>query len=178
MRIRAIIIIALMVIAPVVGVLLAINLTEPPSNLSNGIPGLPSSYVLLDSPSGYFNGTKLFLVSAKYTYGTHNGQACFIIYATVRNDYTAQQPPPMDNFPGNSSGTAYFGLTAKLYGQTGLIAARDVTSPGSTPLGVPEVGLDSGQTYTYQIDMATSNARANVDNYSIDLVAIAGYPIP
>jgi hypothetical protein len=174
MRVGAIIIIALVVIASVVAVLLAINLTKPPLN---GIPGFPSSYILLND-TGYLNGTKLFLVSAKYTYGTHNGQACFIIYATVRNDYTAQQPPPMDNFGGNSSGTAYFGLTAKLYGQTGLIAARDVTSPESPPLGVPEIGLDSGQTYTYQIDMATSNARANVDNYSIDLVAIAGYPIP
>ncbi len=111
-------------------------------------------------------------------YGTHNGQACFIIYATVRNDYTAQQPPPMDNFGSNSSGTVYFGLTAKLYGQNGLIATRDVTSPGSEPLGVPEIGLDSGQTYTYQIDMATSNAQANVDNYSIILIDIAGYPIP
>jgi hypothetical protein len=168
MRVGAIIIIALVMVASVVAVVLAINLTKPPLN---GIPGLPSSYVLLNQ-SGYLNGTKLFLVSAKYTYGTHNGQACFIIYATVRNDYTA------DNFGGNSSGTAYFGLTAKLYGQTGLIAARDVTSPGSAPLGVPEIGLDSGQTYSYQIDMATSNARANVDNYNIYLVAIAGYPIP
>jgi hypothetical protein len=172
MRVGAIISIALVVLASVAVVLLAINLTKPPLN---GIPELPSSYVLLNDP-GYLNGTKLFLVSAKTTYGTHNGQACFIIYATVRNDYTTQQPPPMDNFEGNSSRTAYFGFTAKLYGQTGLIAARDVTSPESPPLGVPEIGLDSGQTYTYQIDMATSNR--NVDNYSIDLVAIAGYPIP
>jgi hypothetical protein len=106
----------------------------------------------------------------------HNGQACFIINATVRNDYTAQQPPPMDNFPGNSSGTAYFGLTAKLYDKTGLIASSDVTSPGSAPLGVTEIGLDSGQTYTVEIDMATSSR--NVDNYSINILDIAGYPIP
>jgi hypothetical protein len=175
MRVGAIITIALVVLASVAVVLLAINLTKPPSRGNPELP--PSAYVLLND-GGYLNGTKLVLVSAKYTDGTHNGQACFIICATVRNDYTAQQQPPMDNFGGNSSGTAYFGLTAKLYGQTGLIAARDVTSPESPPLGVPEIGLDSGQTYSYQIDMATSNARANVDNYNIYLVAIAGYPIP
>ena len=176
MRVGAVIIIALVAAASVVAIVLALNLTKPASNTNPNLP--PSAYVLLDGPPGYFNGTKLFLVSAKYTYGTHDGQACFIINATVRNDYTAQQPPPMDNCPGNSSGTVYFGLTAKLYGQTGLIAAKDVTNPGSAPLGVPQIGLDSGQTYTYQIDMAISNAQACVDNYAIDLVSIAGYPIP
>jgi hypothetical protein len=176
MRVGAIIIISLVVIAPVAIVLLAINLTNPPLKGNPELP--PSSYLLLDSPPGYLNGTKLFLVSAKYAYGTHDGQACFIIYATIRNDYTAQQAPPMDNFGGKSSGTAYFGLTAKLYGQIGLITAKDVTSPGSAPLGVPENSLDSGQTYPYQIDMATSHTRSNVDNYSIELEAIAGYPIP
>ena len=125
---------------------------------------------------GYLNASRLFLVSANASYGIHNGQACFIINATVRNDYTAQLPPPMDNFPGNSSGIAYFGLTAKLYGKEGLIASSDLTSPGSVPLGVPEIGLDSGQTYTVEIDMATSSR--NVENYSINLIDIAGYPIP
>jgi len=58
---RAIVIIALVMVASVVAVLLAINLTKPSLN---GIPGLPSSYVLLNG-GGYLNGTKLFLVSAK-----------------------------------------------------------------------------------------------------------------
>jgi hypothetical protein len=44
------------------------------------------------------------------------------------------------------------------------------------PLGVSEIGLDSGQIYKVEIDMATSNF--NVNNYSIELVDIAGYPIP
>ena len=56
------------------------------------------------------------------------------------------------------------------------VFANDVTSPGSVPLGVSEIGLDSGQIYKVEIDMATSNF--NVNNYSIELVDIAGYPIP
>src|SRR5271157_6011084 len=108
MKVKAIVIIALAVTALAVAILLTVNLartisTEPlaaNANLNN---------------AGYLAGSKLFLLSANATYVTHDGQVCFIIEATVRNDYTAQQPPPMDNFPGNSSGAAYFGLTAKLY---------------------------------------------------------------
>lgn len=164
------VIIALGVIALVAAAaLLVINLAKSPSSK------IPAADAKLINP-GYLDGTKLFLASANATYGTYNGQACFIITATVRNDYTAQYLPPMDNFPSNSSGWAYFGLTAKLYNKTGLIASSDVTSPGSAPLGVPQIGLSSGQTYTVEIDMATSSQ--NVDNYSINLIAIAGYPIP
>ena len=126
--------------------------------------------------AGYLDSSKLFLISAYSYYGKYNGQECFIIEATVRNDYTAQMPPPMDNFPGNSSGTAYFGLTAKLYVKNTAIQSEDVDQPGSSPLGVPQIGLGSGDTYVVEIDMATSNH--NVDNYTINLVGLAGYPIP
>ena len=126
--------------------------------------------------AGYLDSSKIFLISSYSYYGKYDGQECFIIEATVRNDYTAQQPPPMDNFPGNSSGTAYFGLTAKLFVKNTPIQSDDVTSPGSAPLGVPQIGLGSGDTYVVEIDMATTNH--NVGNYTIDLVGLAGYPIP
>ncbi len=162
-------IVALVIVASVAAILLAINLAKPTLNQ------ISVANAKLDD-AGYLNGTKLFLISAKTMYGTHDGQACFIIDATVRNDYSAQEPPPMNNFGGNSTGTAYFGLTGKLYDETGQIASSDVTSPGSAPLGVPEIGLDSGQTYKMEIDLATSSH--DVDNYSISLIDIAGYPIP
>ena len=40
--------------------------------------------------AGYLDSSKLFLISAYSYYGKYNGQECFIIEATVRNDYTAQ----------------------------------------------------------------------------------------
>jgi hypothetical protein len=169
MKASVTVVIALVAIASIATALSVMNLAKSSSSR------IPAADAKIDY-TGYLNGTKLFLVSANATYGMHSGQACFIITATIRNDYTAQQPPPMDNYAGNSSGTAYFGLTAKLYDKTGLITSSDVTSPGSAPLGVPEIGLDSGQTYTVEIDMTTSSQ--NVDNYSINLIAIAGYPIP
>jgi DNA-binding HxlR family transcriptional regulator len=126
--------------------------------------------------AGYLSGSRLYLVSANASYQIINGKACLVIDATVRNDYTAQEPPPMDNSGINSTGTAYFGLTAILYEGHKVASSEDVTSTGSSPLGVPQNGLGSDQTAVIQIDMATSDH--NVDGYSIYLIAIAGYPIP
>ena len=134
---------------------------------------VPAADAKLDNP-GYLAGSRLFLVSANTSYGIHNGQECFIINATIRNDYTAQQPPPMDNWSSPSDVTAWFGLTATLYDRNGQVNASNV-DPG-VPLGVPEVGLDGGETATFVINMGTSSRI--VSNYSIILVDIAGYPIP
>ena len=82
----------------------------------------------------------------------------------------------MDNSTVNSSGTAYFGLTATLYCNNAQISANDITSPGSVPLGVPQIALASGQTTTVEIDMATSDR--NISSYIIDPIAVEGYPIP
>jgi len=149
--------------------LVVINLAQKPSH------EVLTSNAKLNN-AGYLAGSKLFLVSANAAYGVHGGQACFIITATIRNDYTAQQPPPMDNSTINSSGTAYIGLTATLYSNNAQISANDITSPGSAPLGVPQIALASGQTTTIEIDMATSNR--NISSYTIDLIAVEGYSIP
>ena len=125
---------------------------------------------------GYLSGSKLYLISANSSYQTINGKACLVIDATIRNDYTAQEPPPMDNSGINNTGMAYFGLTAILYEGNKIVSSEDVTSTGSSPLGVPQIGLGSGQTSVIPIDMETSSH--NVDGYSIFLIAIAGYPIP
>jgi DNA-binding HxlR family transcriptional regulator len=138
---------------------------------SNGV----SSSAKLNN-AGYLSGSKLYLISANASYETINGKTCLVIDATVRNDYTSQEPPPMDNSGINSTGTAYFGLTAILYEEHKIISSEDVTSIGAAPLGVPQNSLESGQTAVIQIDMTTSNH--NVDSYSVYLLAIAGYPIP
>ena len=126
--------------------------------------------------AGYLSGSKLYLISGNASYEKINGKACLVINATVRNDYTSQDPPPMDNSGINSTGMAYFGLTAILYEGNKIISSEDVTSTGSSPLGVPQIGLGSGKTAVIQIDMATSTH--NVDSYSIYLIMVAGYSIP
>ncbi len=126
--------------------------------------------------AGYLPGSKLYLISANASYEIINGKACFVIDAAVRNDYNSQEPPPMDNSGINSTGTAYFGLTAVLYDGHEIVASEDVTNIGAAPLGVPQIGLGSGETAAIRIVMATS--AHNVDSYSIFLIAVAGYPIP
>jgi hypothetical protein len=153
----------------ILSIFVVINLAQKPSQ-----EVLKSNAKL--NNAGYLGGSKLFLVSANAAYGVHGGQACFIITATMRNDYTEQQPPPMDNSTVNSSGTAYFGLTATLYCNNAQISANDITCPGSVPLGVPQIALASGQTTTVEIDMATSDR--NISSYIIDPIAVEGYPIP
>src|SRR5271169_188488 len=107
--------------------------------------------------AGYLSGSKLYLISANSSYQTINGKACLVIEATVRNDYTAQEPPPMDNSGINSTGMVYFGLTAIFYEGNKIVSSEDVTSTGSSPLGVPQIGLGSGQTSVIPIDMETSS---------------------
>ncbi len=126
--------------------------------------------------AGYLSGSKLYLVSANASYQTVNGKECLLIDATVRNDYTSQDPPPIDNSGINSTGTAYFGITAILYDDHVTVSSEDVTSTGSSPLGVPQNSLGSGQTAVIQIIMATPDQ--NVNSFSIYLLTVAGYPIP
>ncbi len=142
----------------------------------NQIGNLNASFSPKLNNAGYLSGSKLYLISANSSYQKINGKACLVIDAAIRNDYTAQEPPPMDNSGINSTGTAYFGLTATLYSNHVTVSSEDITSAGSSPLGVPQNSLDSGQTAIIEIDMATTDK--NIDNYSIFLLAIAGYPIP
>jgi hypothetical protein len=157
--------------ATIIVVALAVGVAVVVANLETG----SASNAKLNN-AGYLGESKLFLISATSTYGIHNGQTCFIINATIRNDYTAEQPPPMDNWMGNSTGDAYFGLTASLYHGNEQVSASDVTAPVIPALGFHQIGLGGGQTAAFEIDMATT--RRNIDSYSINLQIIAGYPIP
>jgi len=145
------------------------------ANLLDQVPAVPEENSRLNNV-GYLDATKLFVVSANSSYGTHNGQACFIINVTVRNDYTAQQPPPMDHWLGNSTGEVFFGLTATLYDKNGQVQVKAKNIDQLVPQGVPELGLNSGETASFEINMATSSR--SINGYSVDLVEIAGYPIP
>ncbi len=121
--------------------------------------------------------SKLFLVSATSSKGIRNGQECYIINATIRNDYSAQQPPS-DSIEGSDQvGEVYFILHANLYANGEQVAAPEVTEPRTMPVpGSPQRFLEAGQTGWFEMDLATSNRR--VDSFRISLVAVGGVPIP
>ncbi len=170
-------VVAILFLALVIGAFVYLEVTFskfPASNakLANSgylkVPSLPSQ------DSGY---SKLFLVSANASYGVYNGEKCFIINATLRNDYSAQEHPP-DGLSGyNSSGNVFFILWAKLFSNNKQISANEITAPNAMPVhGSPQHSLEAGETGWFEMYMASS--AQNIDTFTIDLVAFGGLPIP
>jgi hypothetical protein len=137
-----------------------------------------SGYLKLPSvPTVDRGNSRLFLVSATASKGVHSGQECYIINATIRNDYSAQQPPP-DSIEGfDEAGEAYFILHATLYANGEQVDAPEITEPQTMPVpGSPQRFLEAGQTGWFEMDLATSNR--SVDSFRISLIAVGGVPIP
>ncbi len=144
---------------------------------------LPGNVLLSTSNSSaaesFVSATRIFLVSATTYYGYSNGtrkspnpaegniinkgDPIFIINVTLRNDYNSENPltPSQDNH-------AFIFLTATLNSQSGTVNATDVspTNAGAPPIGA-FLGLNSGETASVEIWMATSNR--NIDRYEINL---------
>jgi hypothetical protein len=143
--------------------------------------GVPADNARLSNP-GYLkidNGkfvedTKLYLISAMGFYGVHDGQECFIINASVRNDYKIQNETDI-TFSSNN-GTAVFAVKATLSNMWGKVYASDLTDVRAVPLERPQYSLNSGQTASVIICMSTWNR--NIDSYSIDLVYLSGLLAP
>ena len=121
------------------------------------------------------NDSKLFLVSATANFGIHDGQDCLIINASVRSDYTPEQP--LSTSSDVSNGVVYFILHATLFSNGSQIEATEITQPHAMPVpGSPQHGLAPGGTGYIEMDMAVNNH--NIDSYKIDLVALDTVPIP
>ncbi len=95
----------------------------------------------------------------------HKGDQCLIINATVRNDYTLENPPSnqaaiyhLNGTASDTTATAVVTLTAHAFNQQGQVNATDVTPP--YPMGGLRGAtepLDSGENTTLTIYLATSN---------------------
>ena len=147
------------------------------------------------------NATKIFLVSANAQYGfwqqddasinfplmgsyslvIHKGDPCLIINVTVRNDYTPKDAgnsfnpeAPIGNLTGNYS--SYIVLRANLFAANGsVISALDFTLP-KTPSGDYQFSLDSGETTSFNMILATANR--DIDHYEIDVGYLYSVPEP
>lgn len=139
-----------------------------PTSAKLGNPG----YLSLKSGNFVIN-TKLFLVSAFAAYGTHEGQECFIINATLRNDYQPNEGPEPQS--KNTPGIAVFVVSATLFNPFGQIGGVDITSP-DPPFGKPQHSVYSGENASVLIFMQTPFH--NINSYSINLFALSGGPTP
>jgi len=133
----------------------------------------PSSAVLEPAAPSYIGNSRIYLISAKPSYGIYQGTAVFMINVTVRNDYSLQQPPPNLNPPFYNGSTAFFVLSAHLYDKNG---ARINSNLYGSTITYWEVELNDGQTTSLVVYMATSSR--DVDHYTLNFIALGGSPVP
>ena len=142
---------------------------------TSNIEGPSSGYLVYYSNN---EETMIFLVStANPRYGfynwsddewwggeVHEGDPCFIVNVTVRNDYTTDpiwtdedSPPDMYN--------NHVKLTAHLYDQQGRVDAVDVTYPINSFHGGHVFKVEPKETHSVELYLATDNK--DVERYEI-----------
>ena len=106
------------------------------------------------------------------------GSSLFIITATLRNDYTIDDPPPPNGIAiSPADGTAYVYLTAQLKNDEGIINAKDVTVPDFSIPSIPGAALVLASGQTASVNIYLSVNEDNISDYDIEAVFI-GDSIP
>ncbi len=182
MEVRKILTASLAVVCILIAVWVAVVVTapQPPGDLAAEVKPVSA---------GYLEG-KIYLVSASARYGTYEepsghamgvpvvnqGDPCFILNVTVRNDYNTQQRPP--NSEGfNDTGRTYICLAARIYDKNGAqIEALDVTEPYILPFNRPQHALEYGETISFDIVLATPHR--DIDHYEFQMLYIGPMPAP
>jgi len=146
-------------------------------------------------PNSQGNVSRLYLVSATPSYGyyklepqntpisshgyypIHQGDPCFIVDVTIRNDYD-QENWLWPYYSGQTypSVDAYFTLYARIYDANGLVNAPTVTPPYPSWRLVPEFYQGNGTTDSYELYFATGSR--NITRYEIYLGYVASLPAP
>ncbi len=149
----------------------------------------------IQSASGYYlpyegNISKIFVVSANASYGNYpyptvtsppngsqlakNGEPCIIINATIRDDYSTQNPAP--NPVSFNPTLAYVFLTAQIFDGENQVNATDVTPPAGHPNGGAFASLSAGENATLTIYLATNNM--DITSFQIVTRYIGGLALP
>jgi hypothetical protein len=148
------------VVAVAVGLVVFQQLAIKPVNSFS-----PSTAVVEPAAPGYIGNSRIYLLSAKQYYGTYHETAVFIVNLTVRNDYTAQQPPPNPLGWNITDARAYFILLANLYDKNGVQINSHEYSSQAEPDNYFQVSLSSNKITSLTIYMVTSNR--DVDHYTL-----------
>jgi hypothetical protein len=151
--------------------------------------------VTLQTPQQYLsyqgNMSKIFLVATTSEYSEVNqtytsndgkiiqkGTSLFIITATLRNDYTSDEPPPLKGIPiAPADGTAYIYLTAQLRDKAGIVNATDVTVPDFSIPSTPGAALVLASGQTASVNIYLSVNQKDVSKYGLNVIFI-GDSIP
>jgi hypothetical protein len=164
---------------------------------------VPSTAIVEPAIDSYIGNSSIYLILATSFYGPYpfasavgpqpeaspvikEGNPCFIINVTIRNDYT------LENLPPNQVGTEYYAngtttnepsasvyvfLTARIYNKQGnVIQATDVTPPYGFNNGGAYASLQSGENATLSMYLATS--QKDIDHFNIVLRYVGNIPLP
>lgn len=157
-------------------------------------PAVPTQIVTpvvgtIQPSAGYFlklqgNTTKVYVISVNvasgyYPYDNRSGfvthdEPCVVINVTVRNDYSTQCPPPMQN-QGLPTFVWVF-LSAQIYHGNTEIKSTDLTQEGCPAGSYSYATLNGGQTGTISIYLATTS-KEEVTDYKIVPVWVGRLPL-
>jgi hypothetical protein len=101
------------------------------------------------------------------------GEPCVIINVTIRNDYSAQNPPTPQNPDPAEPTLVYVYLTAKIFSGNNEINATDLTNVGQPPDSLSSAWLNGGETATISIYLATTS-KTEITSFQIDPAWIGG----
>ena len=104
------------------------------------------------------------------------GEPCVIINVTLRNDYSAQNPPT-PQFPNSQTpALAWVYLTAKIFSGSNEINATDLTNVGLPPQSLSFASLNGGVAETVSIYLATTS-KSEITSFQIVPAWIGGIPL-
>jgi hypothetical protein len=183
---KSILVVAAAVILALVIGLYFWNLMFSPSS-SSAFEGPGSGYLTYYPEFKGGNETMIFLVSADNPrYGlykwndsewnggkgeVHEGDPCFIVDVTVRNDYT---DPIITDDPLNGTFYEYVSLTTYLYDEQGRVDAVDVTYPINRIWGGHWFSIEPGETHSLELHLATESKA--IERYEIYVNYVEPFP--
>ncbi|MFC1487833.1 hypothetical protein ACFLRN_09140 [Thermoproteota archaeon] len=181
MKRRVLLIVVAVVLVSVLGIYYLIESSNTPD-----FEGPSSGYLQELSSS---SETMIFLVSTDNPrYGFYEwidaewyggevseGDPCFIVNVTVRNDYTTD-PIWTDEDSPSGMYNKYVQLTAYLYNQQGRVDAVDVTYPINSYSGYHEFRVDPEKTHSVELYLATDNK--DIERYEIFVKYVSPLPVP
>jgi hypothetical protein len=105
------------------------------------------------------------------------GEPCVVINVTLRNDYSAQNPPPYQLNPDPKyPAQAYVFMTAKIFNGNDEINSTDLMHLDLPPDAWSETSLNGGETGTISIYLAVTS-HEEITGFQLIAMWIGGIPL-
>ncbi len=105
------------------------------------------------------------------------GEPCVVINVTLRNDYSAQNPPPNQLiYDPKYPAQAYIFMTAKIFNGNNEINSTDLMHLDLPPDAWSETWLNGGGTGTISIYLAITSHR-EITGFQLNTIWIGGVPL-